>query len=149
MDSPSPHDDPARPAQPPTPKLRMLYVEDNRINALLFEEVIGLHAGVELRIAEDKAGALDQVRVWRPDVLVLDAHLPDASGFELLEALRAQPGLGKVPAFMCSADTNPADLQRASAAGFVGYWCKPIDLATIMKDLDRICACLPPTETHR
>ena len=122
------------------PGLRVLYVEDNRINAILFEQAIGLRNGIELRLAEDGADALDQVRSWRPDVLVLDAHLPGMNGFELLQALRDEAGLTDVPAFMCSADAMPDDMQRAADAGFAGYWAKPINIAKIMSDLDHLCA---------
>jgi CheY-like chemotaxis protein len=127
---------PARVA--PGPSLRMLYVEDNRINAILFEEAIRLREGVELRLAEDGAEALFQVRGWCPDVLVLDAHLPGMDGFELLDVLRREPGLEAVPAFMCSADAMPDDMRRAAAAGFAGYWAKPINIAKIMSDLDQL-----------
>lgn len=120
------------------PSLRMLYVEDNRINAILFEEAIRLREGVELRLAEDGPEALSQVRGWRPDVLVLDAHLPGIDGFQLLHLLRREPGLEAVPAFMCSADAMPDDVQRAAEAGFVGYWAKPINIAKIMSDLDQL-----------
>jgi CheY-like chemotaxis protein len=69
-------------------------------------------------------------------VLVLDAHLPGMNGFELLQKLRALPGMAAVPAFMCSADAMPADHERAAAAGFAGYWPKPIDIAGILRDID-------------
>jgi len=120
--------------------MRILYVEDNFINAIIFEETIRLRDGVELRIAEDGAEALERVRSWTPNVLVLDAHLPGMDGFELLRALRCEPGLAKVPAFMCSADAMPDDVKRAAEAGFTGYWSKPINIAKIMSDLDEICA---------
>lgn len=116
--------------------LRMLYVEDNRINAILFEQALQLRRGIELRLAEDADEALDIVREWLPDVLVLDAHLPGMNGFELLQTMRVLPGMERVPAFMCSADAMPADFERATAAGFVGYWPKPIDIAGILRDLD-------------
>ncbi len=130
----------APPVEPAPPPLRMLYVEDNRINAILFEEALRLRDGIELRLAEDGQEALDQIRDWTPDVLVLDAHLPGMDGFQLLEALRREPGLAEVPAFMCSADAMPDDVKRAAHAGFTGYWSKPINIAKILGDLDEICA---------
>jgi CheY-like chemotaxis protein len=130
----------AAPCSAGAPSLRMLYVEDNRINAILFEEAIRMREGVELRLAEDGPEALFQVRGWRPDVLVLDAHLPGIDGFELLRLLRREPGLETVPAFMCSADAMPDDVQRAADAGFAGYWPKPINIGKIMNDLDQLGA---------
>ena len=115
--------------------LRVLYVEDNRINALLFEQAFGTQPGIELRIAEDGQQALDLARGWTPDVLVLDAHLPGMSGFEALTALRALPGLQQTPAYMCSADAMPEDVARARDAGFAGYWTKPIDIQQVLGEL--------------
>jgi len=121
------------------PGLRMLYVEDNRINAILFEEALRLHHGrIELKVAEDGEEALEIARAWTPDVLVLDAHLPGMTGFEVLARLRTQPGLASAPAYMCSADAMPEDIKRAYEAGFVGYWTKPIDIAAVMADIEQL-----------
>ncbi|WOB10727.1 PAS domain S-box protein [Piscinibacter gummiphilus] len=118
--------------------LRMLYVEDNRINAILFEEAMRLHGDrIELRVAEDGDQALSIAQEWPPEMLVLDAHLPGASGFEVLHLLRALPGLDNVPAYMCSADAMPDDVQRAYEAGFIGYWTKPIHVGTILADVEQ------------
>lgn len=125
--------------------MRLLYVEDDRLNALLFEAALRHRPQWQLRIAEDGAEALEACRgEWRPDVLVLDAHLPDTTGIELLAKLRALPGLARVPAFMCSADALPDDVQRALASGFDGYWTKPVNFETLLADLDRQAGAAPP-----
>lgn len=118
--------------------MRLLYVEDNRVNALLFEEALKLHDGFELRIAEDAAEALSILDAWLPDVLVLDSHLPDMNGAELLGRLRERPALAATPAFMCSADHLPEDVARAVDAGFAGYWPKPISITDVVADLRRL-----------
>jgi CheY-like chemotaxis protein len=133
--------DPALPVR--TRGVRMLYVEDNRINAILFEEAVRVRGGIDLQVAEDGAEALALVAQWLPEVLVLDANLPDMSGYEVLMRLRKIPALASVPAFMCSADAMEADKQRAAAAGFLGYWTKPIDIGRVMRDLDHLRLCLP------
>jgi len=121
--------------------MRVLYVEDNRINALLFEEALKLEPGIELRVAEDGQQALQFVADgWLPDALVLDSHLPDTNGFALLQQLRNHPGLQHAPAFMCSADALPEDEARARACGFQGYWHKPIDLGRLLTDLRALAA---------
>lgn len=126
----------AREVAPARGGLRMLYVEDNRISAILFEEMLRTHnCDVQLRVAEDAAEAMSLARGWSPDVLVLDAHLPDATGFELLPMLRTLPGMARVPAYMCSADAQPEDVQHAYAVGFIGYWTKPINIATVLMDI--------------
>ncbi|HYR26511.1 MAG TPA: ATP-binding protein [Aquabacterium sp.] len=121
----------------PSP-LRVLYVEDNRINAMLFEEALRPYTHIELDIAEDGEMAVEAARERTPDVLVLDAHLPGMSGFEVLSVLRELPGLGQVPAYMCSADAMPEDVARAKQAGFTGYWTKPIDIGAVTTELCRL-----------
>ncbi|MCU0928495.1 MAG: PAS domain-containing protein [Burkholderiaceae bacterium] len=128
---------PAVPAAGVDP-LRLLYVEDNRINALLFEEALRRHPGFDLRVAEDGAEALEVVQDWYPDVLVLDANLPGASGHEVLQQLRRLDALADAPAYMCSADAMPADVQRALDAGFRAYWTKPLDIEVIVDELQRL-----------
>jgi CheY-like chemotaxis protein len=115
--------------------MRVLYVEDNRINALLFEEALKLEPDIELRVAEDGAQALAVAGEWQPDLLVIDSHLPDTRGSELLPQLRALPGLAEVRAVMCSADAQPEDARAAREQGFADYWLKPIDIPRLLADL--------------
>jgi len=138
---------PASPAETSTPAaasstgpagMRLLYVEDNRLNAILFQEALRLQPGLELRVAVDADDALAQLEGWQPDLLVLDAHLPGMNGFDLLQLLRTQPRLAQVPAFMCSADALPNELRRAQEAGFAGFWPKPIDIRQILQDLQQM-----------
>ena len=117
------------------PALRLLYVEDNRVTAVLFSAMLTQRGGVELRVVEDAAEALALVENWTPDVLVLDANLPDLNGCELLGALRKQLGLPLLPAFMCSADTLAEDVAKAMTAGFNGFWPKPMDIRQVLVDL--------------
>ncbi|PPE70374.1 PAS domain S-box protein [Caldimonas thermodepolymerans] len=136
-----PHEASAAPAPDPEvdlAPLRMLYVEDNPINALLFEEAMKLSGHIDLMIAEDGPQAFEIVRDWRPDILVLDAHLPGMSGFEVLRELREVHGLRDVPAFMCSADAMPEDIQRALDAGFLGYWTKPIEVRKVIAEVNQV-----------
>ena len=117
--------------------LQVLHVEDDRVSTLIFSQVLLGEPRLELRSAEDGAEALALATDgrWRPEVLVLDAHLPDTSGHALLARLRALPGLAAVPAFMCSADSAPDDQALARAAGFTDCWPKPVDPAQVLAAL--------------
>jgi CheY-like chemotaxis protein len=117
------------------PTIRVLYVEDNRVNAMLFEAVLGARPDIDLRIAETGWEALDVVDTWIPDVLVLDANLPDIHGVRLLRQMRELEALKNTPAFMCSADALEEDVQVARAAGFGNYWTKPVDFNKVLADL--------------
>ncbi len=74
---------------------------------------------IDVRTAENGAEVLALASRWRPDALVIDAHLPDTTGHRLLPRRRALPGLTDVPAFVCSADSAPEDVHRTAPSGFV------------------------------
>lgn len=118
--------------------MRVLYVDDDRINILLFEETCRVAGGIEVVSAMTGAEALETAREQPADVLVIDLHLPDTSGDRLLGDLRRLPGLAQVPAFLCTADDLRLVGERAAAAGFTGCWCKPVDVHALIADLGRL-----------
>lgn len=122
----------------PSAPLRVLYVEDNRLSALLFEETLRDFPQMLLDIAEDAADAIQIARHQPPDVLVIDAHLPSMTGHELLALLRDLPNMSHAPAYMCSADASAEDRAKAFSVGFIGFWTKPIDIAEVRSELCRL-----------
>lgn len=121
----------------PCPR-RVLYVEDDRVAALLFTEALRQAAWLSVDIAETGAEALALAAQWQPEVLVLDAHLPDTTCAPLLLRLRALPGLADVPAFLCSADVPAAD--DPERQGFRGCWTKPVQRDQLLADLSELLA---------
>lgn len=114
--------------------MRVLYVDDDRVQALLFAEVCRVAGLTEVEVAGNGAEALDGLRSawlpWRPDLLVIDLHLPDTNGLQLLPALRAALSAGRadafVPAVLCTADEPDMVGADARAAGFDDCWTKPV-----------------------
>jgi CheY-like chemotaxis protein len=119
---------------------KVLYVEDNPVNAVLMEAIVGLRPQCTLRTARDgaQAMALLQQGDWLPALMLVDMHLPDTTGQALLQALRQQqPALRMVPAVMVSAAAGSDDVRAARAAGFSDYWVKPLDVDHTLAELDR------------
>jgi len=115
--------------------MRLLYVDDDRINTLLFEQACRFARDLEVASAGSGEEALALAREFLPDVLVIDLHLPDTSGYALLPALRGAAGRADVPAYLCSAE-DPRDVaEPARAAGFQGCWSKPVDLHAMLAEL--------------
>ena len=115
--------------------MRVLYIDDDRVNALLFVETCRLIGGVEVETAFSGAEALEIVAQWQPQLLVIDLHLPDTLGYALLPALQAQLQGPTVPAFLCTADEAHVVEAPARAAGFAGVWTKPVDLQQVTREL--------------
>ncbi|MBP6764258.1 MAG: response regulator [Rubrivivax sp.] len=117
--------------------MRVLYVDDDRVNSLLFEETCRYAEGVEVQIADTGSEALALVARWTPDFLVIDLNLPDTNGLALLPALRQVLEAPDLPAFLCTADETSKVAEAAASAGFSGRWAKPVDMNEVLAELAR------------
>ena len=120
------------------PSTRVLYVDDDRINTLLFVEACRPENSLQVMTAANGEDALEVARKTLPDVLVVDLHMPDIDGLKLLPHLRSIPGLSQAPAFLCTAELIEEVRASADAAGFNGVWAKPVDLRSIQSELARV-----------
>ena len=114
----------------------VLYAEDNEINVLLVRQILELRPAWRLEVATCGAHALEMIPQVKPDLLLLDMHLGDMSGLELLELLDKDDfakGLVKVA---LSADAMPDRIELAKARGFSAYLTKPLDVMALLKCLD-------------
>lgn len=126
--------------------MRVLYVDDDRLNGLLFSEACVLAEGIDVEVETvvNASQALELVRDWQPDLLVLDLHLPDGRGTDLLPRLRTALGRPDLPAVLCTADETSVAARAAAAAGFDDCWSKPLDLKRVLAELQRIGHAIPP-----
>ena len=106
----------------------LLYVEDNPSNMRLMEHLVSILPRVGLLTASNPRLGLELARAHRPDIILLDLHLPDMSGYEMFEHLKAMPETRDIPVMALSAAAMPNDIRRGLAAGFVRYLTKPIDV---------------------
>jgi len=119
---------------------RLLQVENNPVNALPMEAIVGLRPGVQLQLAVSVAQGLAAALADPTDLLLLDLQLPDGDGASLLRALRTHPRLALGPAVVVSAAARADDLARAREVGFTAYWTKPVVVDDKLAGLDALLA---------
>jgi len=119
-------------------KLVILSIEDNLSNLQLVERVFA--AWPETRVLSALLGrlGLDLAREHRPDVILLDLHLPDLPGEEVLKRLRADPRTCAIPVVVLSADAMPGQIERLEAAGARAYLTKPLDVRRLREVVDDV-----------
>ncbi len=113
--------------------LRVLYVDDDRLNAFLFERTCDAAGGLDVACAASGAEAERVLLEFRPALLVIDLHLPDTDGFALLPRLRQALGEPALPALLCTAEHPDEVRDRARHAGFQGCLDKPLDVAAVAR----------------
>ncbi len=106
----------------------ILCIEDNSANLDLIEQILQEDQSIELLTAMQGRIGLDLARQHAPDLILLDLHLPDMSGADVLAALQAGETTRRIPTVVLSADASPGQLKRLLAAGAREYLTKPIDL---------------------
>ncbi len=128
----------ARPALPRGSGGQIVYVEDNPINALLMQEVIEQRPDCTLHLAVSVRDGIDMIERLRPDLVLVDLHLPDGSGLEVAEWMRTTPLLTRVPVVVVSADSTQAQRDAATVAGVRAYLAKPIRLRETLLLIDEL-----------
>jgi signal transduction histidine kinase len=118
----------------------VLYVEDNPSNLRLVERILGQRGGVRLLAAPRGELVQDLARQHRPDLVLLDLHLPGIDGEEVLRRLQADPQTATVPVVVVSADVTPGQRERLLAAGAVEYLGKPLDVPRFLEVVDGLLA---------
>jgi len=113
----------------------LLYIEDNLANLSLVETILLARPGWHTMPALQGRIGLELAREHVPDLILLDLHLPDISGEEVLRRLRADSRTASIPVVVITADATRAKVDRLIAAGADAYLTKPLDIDEFMDTL--------------
>jgi protein-histidine pros-kinase len=114
----------------------LLYIEDNLSNLRLIERVLELRPKVRMLSAMQGTLGLDLATQHMPDLILLDLHLPDIKGEEVLAHLRSDPATQEIPVVIITADATPGQVQRLIASGATAYLTKPLDVSEFLTLVD-------------
>jgi two-component system sensor histidine kinase/response regulator len=116
---------------------KVLYIEDNLSNVTLMEQMLQEKPEIELMTAIQGKIGLDLARQHAPDLILLDLHLPDLAGWDVLSQLQASETTRDIPAIVVSADATSRQIERLMAAGARGYLTKPLDINEFFRVLEK------------
>ena len=129
-------DPPAENGTAPADRKVVLHIEDNLSNLALVERVLTQRAEVEVVAAMQGSLGLELARQQQPVIVLLDLHLPDLGGEEVLQRLRDDPDTESIPVVIVSADATHGQVQRLLSAGAKSYLTKPIDIDELLRVVD-------------
>ena len=115
------------------PARTILCIEDNLSNLNLIERILAGRPHFRLLSAMQGSLGLELAREHRPDLILLDLHLPDVAGDEALRKLRQDPTTRRIPVVMISADATHGEIKRLLAAGADDYLTKPLDVKRFLE----------------
>lgn len=115
---------------------RVLIVDDEADNLNLVGIVMEFH-GAEVIKAGDGLEGLEKARDMRPNLILMDLSMPQMDGWAFLAELRGEDDLARIPVIALTAHAMDGDRERVIDAGFDGYISKPLQIATLVQDIER------------
>ena len=117
---------------------KVLYIEDNAANMRLVERLLSRRPLVELIPCVTAKIGLELTLVHHPALILLDLHLPDMHGSDVIEHLRSDPLTRDIPVVVLSADATKSEEHRMLAAGARAYFTKPLKLVELLAVVDEV-----------
>lgn len=114
----------------------ILYVEDNADNRLLVRRLLTAE-GFKVMEAESAEQMWAMLEKQRPDLILMDLHLPGMDGIALTRQIARDPRYADIPIVALTADVLRDTPQRCQDVGCVGYITKPINVDTFIAELRR------------
>jgi PAS domain S-box-containing protein len=127
---------PACPQRSDEASRRILYIEDNFSNVTLVEQMLAERPALELMTAMQGRVGLELARKHDPDLILLDLHLPDMPGWQVLAQLKADHATRDIPVVVISADATAPQIKRLLSAGARAYLTKPLDIAEFFRVIE-------------
>jgi len=114
----------------------ILCIDDNPSNLTLIDRILASRPEVRLLKALQGSMGLDLAREHHPDLIVVDVHLPDIPGEQVIRSLRNGPTTGRTPVIVTSADVTQKQRKRLMAAGATEYLSKPLNVRRFLAAVD-------------
>ena len=133
------------PSSAPYRRRLVHYIDDNETNVEVMRGILALRPQIQLDVSVLGLPGLQAVRRTQPSLVLLDMHLPDIDGLEVLEQLRSDPTTADIPVVVVSADATPARVNQAIQSGAAQYLTKPVNVADLLQTLDEL---LEDLDTH-
>ena len=115
----------------------ILYIEDNLSSLTLVERIFERYAAVELIPAMQATIGLELAREHHPDLIMLDLHLPDMPGNEVLKRLKADESTREIPVVVLTADATSHQSEHVKQLGAAAYLTKPLDIPRFLEVIAR------------
>lgn len=116
---------------------RVLVVEDNPNNMKLINMVLNRY-GYETIGAVTGEEGVEKAGAEKPDMILMDIMLPDIDGLETTRRIRKIESMQKIPIIAITSYAMAGDREKILEAGCNGYFEKPINPLTIMKDIEKV-----------
>jgi PAS domain S-box-containing protein len=117
---------------------RVLLMEDDVANLELVERVLARRPGIELLAAMQGSLGIELARQHKPDLILVDLHLPDMPGTAVLDLLSEDPATSGIPVAVVGGDAAAHEVRQLLGRGVVGFLTEPFDVRALLSLVDAV-----------
>ncbi len=118
--------------------MKTVLIADDRATSRELVRTVLENSGYSVTEASDGVEALRSARELKPDLIILDLHMPRLDGFGVIREIRRDLILSATPVMALTASAMQGDRERALSAGFTGFVAKPIQLSALRSEVERL-----------
>ena len=118
--------------------MKTVLIADDKATSRELVRTVLEKSGYTVAEASDGIEALRNARELKPDLIILDLHMPGMDGFGVIREIRRDRDLAATPVMALTASAMQGDRERALSAGFTGYIAKPIPLHVLRGEVERL-----------
>ncbi len=118
--------------------MKTVLIADDKPTSRELVRTVLENSGYAVVEASDGVEALENARDSKPDLIILDLHMPRLDGFAVIQELRRDAQFASTPVMCLTASAMQGDRERALAVGFTGYISKPISLQFLRSEIERL-----------
>lgn len=118
---------------------KIMLIDDSSTNNLLYTSILS-DEGYDVVVCEHAKSALKSLQKERPNLIILDLMMPGMDGFDLLQSMKSQAELAKIPVIMLTANASEESEKRARSLGVKAFLSKPAGIKEIIEAVkDVLC----------
>ena len=136
------------PLDRPVERRKLLIVEDEPNSRRALDTLL-TRIGFDCRVAADGQAALESMKTFAPDAIVMDMMMPILDGLETTRRIKADAGTRDIPVLALSANSTPEGIADALCAGCDEFLDKPVSLQDLLECINRYLNALAPKRIER
>lgn len=120
--------------------MRLLICDDSKTIRILLKGALAELGHTDVVEVGDGKACLEAVRAGKFDIILLDLHMPQMDGLEVMKALRADAQTAAIPVVIISSDADMRNVEQARQLGALGYLRKPFRVDGIAKAIETVAS---------
>jgi DNA-binding response OmpR family regulator len=120
-------------------KKRIFIADDDEVILTSLKKLLVL-SGFEVETTQKAKDIISKIKVFKPDVILLDLVMPNLGGMEVCEMLNQDKQTCGIPIIVVSGLSKLIDQKKAYRLGVIGYFTKPYDFPKLLKEINKAIA---------